>query len=261
MNAQAGDGRLTLLYIEDNPSNLLLVERIFRDRGDVDLHTAIRGQQGLEMVRAVMPGLILLDLHLPDMPGAEVLEALRSDPLTAAIPVVVVSADATADQIASMRASGVADYVTKPFEVPRLLAIVDSFAPDAAAPREPEPEPANGQDEPILDPQRVAELFGLDGDGTAFRSLAAVAFEEAAEQIARISSRPGDGGDATAVGAAAHSLKSSAAIVGARRLALLADTVEQGARAGSLPDRSMLSDLRRTLTATRRAVADVAGGP
>jgi CheY-like chemotaxis protein len=121
-------GRLTVLYIEDNDSNLLLVQRVFRDRDNVDLHTASRGQEGIDKAKAEMPGLILLDLHLPDMSGVEVLNALRADPDTAAIPIVAVSADATAAQIEHLRAHGVADYVTKPFEVPRLLAMVDSFA-------------------------------------------------------------------------------------------------------------------------------------
>jgi CheY-like chemotaxis protein len=126
--------RATLLYIEDNPSNIQLIKRIFRDRHEIDVRIAERGQEGIDLARAERPALILLDLHLPDMPGIEVLQALRADPATAAIPVVVVSADATGDQIAEVRASGVADYVTKPFEVPSLLALVDRLlAPVRAA--------------------------------------------------------------------------------------------------------------------------------
>jgi CheY-like chemotaxis protein len=248
MSRDPADTRLSVLYIEDNPSNLQLVKRIFRDRDDVELLAAARGQEGIEMAKTELPGLILLDLHLPDMLGADVLDTLRSDERTAAIPVVVVSADATGDQIRRLRANGVADYVTKPFEVTRLLAVVDSFVAH---------EPARA--EAILDPDRVAELSGLDGDGEAFRSLATVALGEAADQIAAISAAPIAGRGATAVVAAAHNLKSSAAIVGARRLAALADAVEQAARAGSLPDPPMLSELRSTLAATGQAVNDVAG--
>jgi CheY-like chemotaxis protein len=270
MTATSGGSRLTLLYIEDNTSNVQLVKRIFRDRDEVVLRTASRGQEGLEMARAELPGLILLDLHLPDMPGVEVLKELRREPPTAAIPVVVVSADATKDQISHLRASGVTEYVTKPFEVPRLLALVDSFvgskptAPsntdaadgDAAAPAA---DSVPGDDELILDPSRVAELFGLDADGTTFRALVAVALEEAADRIAEISAAPVGGERATAVSAAAHSLKSSAAILGARRLAGLAEEVEQTARSGSLPDPSMLSALRHALTVTRQATNDAIG--
>jgi CheY-like chemotaxis protein len=260
MSPESAAAPLTVLYIEDNASNLQLVKRIFRDRDDVVLQTASRGHEGIEMARDLMPGLILLDLHLPDMPGAEVLSALRDDPPTAPIPVVVVSADATIDQIKHLRSNGVADYVTKPFEVPRLLAVVDSFiAPQPAAPSEPEPPNGAPQDGLILDPSRVAELLALGPDGATFRSLAALALEEAADHVATISAAPPDGGDATAVGAAAHGLKSSAAIVGARRLASLADAIEQGARAGLLPGPLMRSELQRTLTETEQATIDAAG--
>jgi CheY-like chemotaxis protein len=251
MTSLSESSRFTVLYIEDNASNVQLVKRIFRDRHDVVLHTASRGREGVAMARAETPGLILLDLHLPDMPGVEVLSALREEPLTAAIPVVAVSADATGDQITHLRARGVVDYVTKPFEVSRLLALIDSFAhPAPAAPTEPE------QDESVLDPGRVAELLRLDGDGAAFRSLAAAALEDAADQIAAISAAPLAGQSATAVSVSAKSLKSSAASVGARRLASLADVVEQTARAGSLPEPPMLSALWRTLSVTRQATRD-----
>jgi CheY-like chemotaxis protein len=266
MSAEPGDARLTVLYIEDNASNLQLVKRIFRDRDDIVLCTASRGHEGLEMARDVVPGLILLDLHLPDMPGAEVLEALHDDPLTAAIPVVVVSADATVDQISHLRAGGVADYVTKPFELPRLLAVIDSFV--ALQPAAPNASPAsNGRgpgagstpavhDELILDPVRVADLIGLDADGATFRSVAALALQESADQIATISAARSAGQGAAVVSAAAHGLKSSAATLGARRLASLADAIEQAARAGALPESSVLSELRRTLTETEQAAID-----
>jgi CheY-like chemotaxis protein len=262
MNADSGAVRLTVLYIEDNASNLQLVKRIFRDRQDIDLLTACRGQEGIDTARETMPGLILLDLHLPDMPGTEVLSGLRGDPATASIAVVVVSADATLDQIKLLRDNGVADYVTKPFEVPRLVSVVESFMTGEPAGPGVDSGPgaapsANG--DVILDPARVAELHELDADGSAFRSLAAVALDEAADHIAAISEAPATGGDATAVSAAAHGLKSSATIVGASRLALLADAVEQAARAGSWPDSSVLSELRQTLTVTRQATIDAIG--
>jgi response regulator of citrate/malate metabolism len=187
------------------------------------------------------------------MSGVDVLESLRADPVTAAIPVVAVSADATADQIHHVRASGVADYVTKPFEVPRLLAVIDSFAA-----REPV-APAVDEDL-VLDQRRVAELVGLDADGATFRSLVAVALEEAADQIAAIGDVPGAGQDSAAVRAAAHGLKSSAGIVGARRLASLADAIEQAALDGVLPSASELSELHETYAVTRAAALDAKGG-
>jgi CheY-like chemotaxis protein len=132
MTSDSAAAPSTLLYIEDNESNLHLVRRIFRDRDDITLITASRGMEGVEMAKVEQPALILLDLHLPDMPGLEVLAALRAEPSTAAIPVVAVSADATPAQIDQVRAAGVADYVTKPFEVPRLVSVVDEIVIAAA---------------------------------------------------------------------------------------------------------------------------------
>jgi CheY-like chemotaxis protein len=122
---------MTVLYVEDNASNVRLIERVMAHRPHVTLLTALRGALGLEMARTHRPDLILLDLGLPDTPGAEVLRALREDPTTCDIPVVVVSADATAAQISLMLASGAADYLTKPFEVASLLGLVDAQTPTA----------------------------------------------------------------------------------------------------------------------------------
>jgi CheY-like chemotaxis protein len=124
---------LCTLYIEDNPSNLRLVERLVKRRPDVTLLTATRGADGLELARAETPDLVLLDLDLPDISGADVLTSLRADPRTASIPVVVVSADATPAQIERLRALGANDYVTKPFEVQRLLTVIDDAATAAAS--------------------------------------------------------------------------------------------------------------------------------
>jgi CheY-like chemotaxis protein len=262
------DDVLTVLYIEDNPSNLLLVQRIFRDRADTLLLTASRGLEGLDTARSERPGLILLDLHLPDMPGVEVLRELRADPLTASIPVVAVSADATADQIKHLRGEGVVGYVTKPFEVPRLYAIVDSFRASGSGTLEGSAldlgasarATATGfPEDTVLDPVRVAELRGLDHDGTAFLSLAAAALDDAETRIAAIADDAERRGDAAAVGAAAHGLKSSAALLGARRLAAVADAVERTARAGSWPEPSVLAELRDALTATRQATLEETG--
>jgi CheY-like chemotaxis protein len=83
---------------------------------------------GLDLARTHLPDLILLDLNLPDMPGVEALRRLRADPTTAAIPVVVVSADATPGQIARLEAEGAVSYLAKPFDIADLLALVDEYA-------------------------------------------------------------------------------------------------------------------------------------
>jgi CheY-like chemotaxis protein len=85
---------MTVLYIEDNLSNLQLVERVLSRRPGVRLISAMRPQLGLDLAAEHDPDLVLLDLHLPDMPGQEVLRRLRAEPRTAEVPVVILSADA-----------------------------------------------------------------------------------------------------------------------------------------------------------------------
>jgi len=115
----------TVLYIEDNPSNLRLIERIMARRPGVTLLSAIQGGIGLELARSRRPDLIFLDLHLPDTSGAEVLHRLRAHPDTADIPVVILSADATRRQIERQLEAGARAYLTKPLDVTDLLALVD----------------------------------------------------------------------------------------------------------------------------------------
>jgi CheY-like chemotaxis protein len=124
----------TVLYVEDNPTNLLLVERIMARRPDVQLLTAMRGDLGLELAATHCPDLILLDLHLPDLGGGEVLARLQADPATSDIPVVIVSADATPGQIDRLMAAGALHYLTKPLDVGELLAVLDRLlAPTKAS--------------------------------------------------------------------------------------------------------------------------------
>jgi PAS domain S-box-containing protein len=117
----------TLLYIEDNLSNLQLVEQLLRYRPGVKLVAAMQGRLGLELAREHQPGLIVLDLHLPDLGGQEVLGCLRAEARTAGIPVVVLSADATPGQVARLRAAGAAAYLTKPLDVQQFLGVVDDL--------------------------------------------------------------------------------------------------------------------------------------
>ena len=120
---------LRVLHIEDNLANLELVEQVLTRSGVVELLAAMSGSLGLELAREHRPHLVLLDLHLPDMPGTELLDALQSDPRTADIPVVVVTADATPSQIQRLRDIGVAAYLTKPIDIRDLLGVVESCDP------------------------------------------------------------------------------------------------------------------------------------
>ena len=116
-----------VLYIEDNPANLRLVERILSLRPSVKLMSALRGRDGIDRCRQEVPDLVLLDLHLPDLPGNEVLGILRADPLTRDVPVVMLSADASPGQIRRLLAAGARDYLTKPLDIPKLLALIDEI--------------------------------------------------------------------------------------------------------------------------------------
>ncbi len=132
VNVPGGDARV-LLYIEDNPSNVRLVTRLLVRRPAVQLLCANTGGLGLEMARVHRPDLILLDLHLPDSHGTEVLARLAADPHTGAIPVVMLSADAMPGKRAEMLAAGARAYVTKPLDVRTFLAVVDQFLDDPNA--------------------------------------------------------------------------------------------------------------------------------
>jgi signal transduction histidine kinase/ActR/RegA family two-component response regulator len=117
--------RHKVLYIEDNLSNVRLMERVFERRSDVQLIPAMQGSLGVALAREHRPALILLDLHLSDVNGDEILRQLRNDPVTATTPVVIVSADATAGQVERLLAEGATSYLTKPLDVQDLLAVLD----------------------------------------------------------------------------------------------------------------------------------------
>ena len=119
-------GKITkLLYVEDNLSNNLLMERILESRPEVQLISAMQGRLGIELARQHRPDLICLDLHLPDINGDEVLRILRTQPATADIPVAMISADATPGQIERLMAAGANAYFTKPLDVKAMLRYVD----------------------------------------------------------------------------------------------------------------------------------------
>lgn len=114
-----------ILYIEDNFSNVTLVDQMLAERPAIELMTAIQGRVGLELARQHTPDLILLDLHLPDMPGWQVLAQLKADHLTRQIPVVVISADATSPQIKRLLSAGARAYLTKPIDISEFFRVVD----------------------------------------------------------------------------------------------------------------------------------------
>ena len=121
-----------VLYIEDDLVNFTLVERILEFRPALKLLHAAHGETGVELAQIHHPKLILLDLNLPDMHGSEVLQRLQSDPTTARVPVVVLSADATPSQIERLLKAGARNYLTKPFDLDPFLAVVDEMVSEQA---------------------------------------------------------------------------------------------------------------------------------
>jgi signal transduction histidine kinase/CheY-like chemotaxis protein len=117
-----------LLYIDDNRSNLELITRIAIHRPNWTVTTAVEGGHGLDLARTMKPTLIMLDLHLPDMRGADVLRALQADPLTSRVPVIIVSADANTEQASRLQAAGALRYRTKPVNISEILHDLDEQA-------------------------------------------------------------------------------------------------------------------------------------
>ncbi len=134
----------TVLYIEDNSSNVRLMERVLGRRPGITLLHAPQGQTGVALAADRRPDIIFLDMHLPDVPGDEVLRQLWCDPALRRIPVVVLSADATPGQVRRVMASGASAYLTKPLDLlQKVLETLDYMLSVAGA---GDPAQASGDD-------------------------------------------------------------------------------------------------------------------
>lgn len=116
-----------ILQIEDNPANVGLMENAISQWTAAELIVAMQGSIGLDLARQNAPDVILLDLNLPDMHGAEVLKRLQRDTATNGIPVIIVSADGTQVQIDRMLSAGASDYLTKPLNLSQLFDRIESL--------------------------------------------------------------------------------------------------------------------------------------
>ncbi|MEX2131625.1 MAG: ATP-binding protein [Pseudohongiellaceae bacterium] len=125
MPDQAGAQLRTLLYVEDNPANLMLVEDLIARRPDLSLVSARDGITGLEMALALAPDVILMDINLPGINGIRVMEILAADPRTARIPVIALSANAMPRDIEKGLAAGFFRYLTKPIRVNEFMLTLD----------------------------------------------------------------------------------------------------------------------------------------
>jgi len=130
---------LSILYIEDNPANVEVVARFLRGRPNTRLLTAISGRAGIVCAVRDLPDIILLDLHLPDLHGDQVLNELKADLATAAIPVVMLSADASHGVIRRLLAGGAFAYLTKPIELAELGELLDTVVAARAQVQQAQP--------------------------------------------------------------------------------------------------------------------------
>ena len=120
-----GGGRL--LYIEDNPVNVLVVEELISTRPQLTLICEEDGARGLARARSMLPDLILLDMQLPDFDGYEVIARLRADPATESIPCIALSANAMQEDIRRAKTAGFLAYWTKPIDFKAFLNGLDKF--------------------------------------------------------------------------------------------------------------------------------------
>ena len=116
----------TLLYVEDNPANLKLVEQLVARRPTMRLLSALDGNRGIQIARASQPEVILMDINLPGISGIEALNILREDPSTAHIPVLALSANAMPRDIEKGLEAGFFSYLTKPIKIREFMESLDT---------------------------------------------------------------------------------------------------------------------------------------
>lgn len=124
--AGTGPSAPTLLYIEDNPANIKLLEDILQLHTGLKMRFARDAMQGIAMARALLPQLILMDMNLPGMNGATAQQRLRADPLTCAIPVIALTANAMPSDVKAGLEAGFFRYITKPINIDQLLDAINS---------------------------------------------------------------------------------------------------------------------------------------
>ena len=128
----------TLLYVEDNPANLSLVEQLVARCSDMRLLSARTGNLGIQIARDSLPDVILMDINLPGLSGLDALKILRDDPATAHIPVVALSANAMPHDIKKGLEAGFFRYLTKPIKVNEFMDTLNvalEFAEHGTRPR------------------------------------------------------------------------------------------------------------------------------
>jgi CheY-like chemotaxis protein len=125
LQAQGNAAIRTLLYVEENPANLMLVEQIIAEQPHVHMLSARDGNHGIKLARTRLPDVILMDINLPGISGIEAMNILRNDPATKHIPVIALSANAILREIEKGLEAGFFRYLTKPIKINEFLNALD----------------------------------------------------------------------------------------------------------------------------------------
>jgi signal transduction histidine kinase/ActR/RegA family two-component response regulator len=128
LSAVAPGSTIDILYIEDNPTNIEVIARFLKGRPYARLRSAGTGRAGIDLATRDVPDVILLDLHLPDINGDQVLRELKAEPATATVPVLILSADANPGVRRRLIADGAQAYLTKPIDFAEFAGLLDSCA-------------------------------------------------------------------------------------------------------------------------------------
>jgi CheY-like chemotaxis protein len=230
----------TVLYIEDDPANIHLVHRILSRRPEVVLIVATSGQEGLELAARHEPDLVLLDFHLPDMDGVQILRRLRNQPALASVRVVGISGSGAGTPPEPLREMGVVQVLPKPYDVATFLGVIDNLASDQRV-ESPRPAPDVQQ---VLDDRQISRLRELYGASGAMPMLVQTFLQRAVEQIDQMSSAVANG-DRHEVEQLAHSLRGSSASLGALRFAETCAQLETLADDGTVESLADLADRAR----------------
>jgi CheY-like chemotaxis protein len=232
----------TVLYIEDNLSNIKLVERILASTPQYELVVAMHGELGIDLAKTGRPDLVLLDLNLPDMGGREILARLRAEPATHNTPIVVVSADATSAQTHRLLSEGATGYLTKPINIDEFRQMLRSHleGPDAgeetveavnptpavaAAQSDQLPITAEAPHAMVLDDAAVTslrELFAAPADVQDFLATVDAELFARLEALQEAITRA----DPSGVRVNAHALRGMLGAIGATQASLLCASLE-----------------------------------
>ena len=240
---------MTILLVDDERDTRTVARLALRQLGGFTVIEAASGREALEMAARERPDAVVLDVMMPGMDGPQVLAALRSDPATARLPVIFLTAKAMPDEVARLRSLGAAAILTKPFDPEALaVAVRDTLVQRGAGPpvRLDADDAAGAPPSDFVDPAALGRLRGLEAEsgGDLMAELIDVFAANTPVVLARLRALAGavGGADIKEAERLAHALKSSAATLGATGYAATARTIEQRARDGSLSGLGALLD-------------------